>query len=65
MVEDCQQQRPAMRLRTVFMITGIGVHDPPESAIFSTDGFLAMNCCGAISVLKVWGAKDASHRTAC
>jgi hypothetical protein len=31
-VEDCQQQRPAKTLRVVFMITGIGVHDPPESA---------------------------------
>jgi len=35
-VEDCQQQRTAMRLQTVFMITGIGVHDPPES-VFTID----------------------------
>jgi hypothetical protein len=39
-VEDCQQQRTALRLRTVFMITGIGVHDPPESAP-RTDGSLS------------------------
>ena len=38
MVEDCQQQRPAMRLRTVFMITGIGVHDPPESGVHDQTG---------------------------
>jgi transposase-like protein len=36
-VEDSQQQRPAMRLRTVFMITGIGVHNPPESTVNSRD----------------------------
>jgi hypothetical protein len=35
-VDNCQQQRAAMRLRTVFMITGIGVHDPPES-VFTID----------------------------
>ena len=32
LVEDCQQQRPTMTLRITFMITGIGVHDPPERA---------------------------------
>jgi len=31
MVEDCQQQRPTVTLRTVFMITGTGVQDRPDS----------------------------------
>jgi hypothetical protein len=35
-VEDCQQRRAAMTLRAAFMITGIGVHDPPES-VFTID----------------------------
>jgi hypothetical protein len=31
LVEDCQQRRPTVALPAVFMITGIGVHDRPES----------------------------------
>jgi hypothetical protein len=29
-VEDCQQRRLSMDRSAVFMITGTGVHDPPE-----------------------------------
>ena len=31
LVEDCQQHRPTVAFRAAFMITGIGVHDRPES----------------------------------
>jgi hypothetical protein len=47
-VEDCQQQRPAMRPRTVFTITGIGVHDPPES-VFTID----WNLCSRSNGIRV------------
>src|SRR5450432_3094777 len=47
-VEDCQQQRPAMRLRRAFMITGIGVHDPPES-VFTID----WNLCSRSNGIRV------------
>jgi hypothetical protein len=30
MVEDCQQQRPNVTRLMAFMITGTGVHDPPD-----------------------------------
>jgi hypothetical protein len=30
LVEDSQQQQPVAACRTVFMITGIGVHDRPD-----------------------------------
>ena len=31
-VEDRQRNRPAIATTAAFMITGIGVHDPPEFA---------------------------------
>jgi hypothetical protein len=31
-VEDCQRNRPTIASTIAFMITGIGVHDPPDSA---------------------------------
>jgi hypothetical protein len=35
-VEDCQQQRPTVTRPTLFMITGTGVHDQPDS-VFTID----------------------------
>ena len=57
MVEDCQQQQPDMRLRTVFMITGIGVHDPPES-VFTID----WNLCSRSNGIRVHDRPESALR---
>jgi hypothetical protein len=56
-VEDCQQRRPDMTLRRVFMITGIGVHDPPES-VFTID----WNLCSRSNGIRVHDPPESASK---
>jgi IS66 Orf2 like protein len=38
--EDCQRNRPTIASNTVFMITGTGVHDPPDSSVHNQPEWL-------------------------